>query len=177
MPFVNVEELPQLELFPKALSSIMAGEQVMLSSESVMRNELQAQETPSLSRETSFTGGWWKERKWRKYWTFSAHLAKTIWSATIDICRPMRIHVGVRREPGADRFGRPRRCWLLGKTLQRWRAALGSGLAGASPGTRPGTVYTWRKHAFERGDSACSRLWFWSRGDVSGPLWILCHGR
>jgi len=31
MPFVNVEELPQLELFPKALSSIMAGEQVMLS--------------------------------------------------------------------------------------------------------------------------------------------------
>ncbi|MBT4097939.1 MAG: cupin domain-containing protein [Gemmatimonadetes bacterium] len=31
MPFVNVEQLPLLELFPKALSGIVAGENLMLS--------------------------------------------------------------------------------------------------------------------------------------------------
>lgn len=31
MPFVSVEQLPQLELFPKALSGIVEGEKLMLS--------------------------------------------------------------------------------------------------------------------------------------------------
>ena len=31
MPFVNTDELPRLELFPKALSAIIHGEQLMLS--------------------------------------------------------------------------------------------------------------------------------------------------
>lgn len=31
MPFVNAEDLPKLELFPKAMSAIVAGEQLMLS--------------------------------------------------------------------------------------------------------------------------------------------------
>ena len=31
MPFVNTDELPRLELFPKALSAIVHGDQLMLS--------------------------------------------------------------------------------------------------------------------------------------------------